>query len=102
VKGIPNTDDAPTEEDLPDLERTPRRLRWRFPGRDLLGAEIDDALTALRSTHNVDAKRVWPWINGRRTPREIHERLAFGGLVSMEALSDCLRLLEQAGVISPD
>ncbi|MBT4822601.1 MAG: hypothetical protein HON70_43240, partial [Lentisphaerae bacterium] len=84
----------------PDLQLIPRRLYWRLPGRDVLGDETDDAVNKLRTSQGADARRVWPWINGRRTVREIQQRLEFGGSVDVEPLLECLRLLEQADVIS--
>ena len=82
------------------LGAVPRRLRWGVPSRTVLGSPVADALDSMQAERGADARRIWPWINGRRSVGEIAERLAYGGRAAPDAVLACLELLEEAGMVS--
>lgn len=51
--------------------------------------------------NNLDAiaQRVHPWVNGRRTAREITERLQVGGAIGLEEVAAALRALAESGAV---
>ena len=75
-----------------------KRLRWEMVADDDLSAAGQARLQALREQCS-GVERMWPWINGRRTAREIWERVQFGGAVSWEAAIDYLELLAAEGLV---
>lgn len=82
--------------DATRLDAVPRRLRWGVPSNDILGLAMSDV------PQDVDVRRVWPWINGRRTVRQIVQRLRYDGEVTPEALLVCLDLLTEASAVTLD
>jgi hypothetical protein len=83
-------------------ESTPRRLRWSGPPVETLSEATRTRLAELAtaSGHKVDLGRIWWWINGHRTGREIHERLRHAGGIPLETVVDYLRLMAGEGVVA--
>ena len=67
--------------DAPDAGLVARAKLWHPQGMD------------------AAAQRVQPWINGRRTAREITERLQASGVISLEEVVSALRALAQSGAV---
>ena len=82
------------------LDSVPKRLRWKYPSRGSMTPGAAQALDDLASSHGLDPRRVWPWINGRRTVGEILARLQFGGRALPEALLGCLELFQRERLVS--
>ncbi|HOJ20351.1 MAG TPA: hypothetical protein PLY56_02350, partial [Armatimonadota bacterium] len=79
----------------PDGEIVARRLRWHAPSPQTLSPASQERLAAL----GPNAARIWPWINGRRTAREIEERLRFEGQIPLETVVEYLRLMSAEGAV---
>lgn len=68
-------------------------------------AECEGAALIARakvwSPQGVDAlaRRVYPWVNGRRSALQIAERLQFSGAVSLSEVVTALRALAEAGAV---
>jgi hypothetical protein len=75
-----------------------RRLRWEMVADDDLSAAGQARLPALRERCS-GVERMWPWINGRRTVREIWERVQFGGAAPWDVAIDYLELLAAEGLV---
>jgi len=82
-------------------EQTPRRLRWCPPPAAALSEATRTRLAELAAAggREVDLGRIWWWITGRRTGREIHERLRHGGAIALETVVEYLRLMAGEGVL---
>ncbi len=80
----------------------PCRLRWRQPAAASFSAGTRERLAALAKSEagESDLGRIWPWINGRRTAREIHERLRHGGAIPLATVVEALRLLAGEGAVA--
>lgn len=74
-----------------------RRLRWSAPPMESLSDRGRERLAAWGRP--ADSARVWRWINGYRTARQIWERLQYGGAISLAAVVDYLRLMAEEGMV---
>jgi hypothetical protein len=73
-----------------------KRLRWRRPSDNAFSEAGQVKLRAL-SERNSGIWRIWNWINGRRTVRELWERVQFGGVVPYDIAAEYLELLVAEG-----
>jgi len=89
---------TPPETLGPRATQVFKRLRWEMVADEDLSAAGQARLPALRERCS-GVERMWPWINGRRTVREIWERVQFGGTVPWEAAIDYLELLAAEGLV---
>jgi len=87
---------TPPETLGPRATQVFKRLRWEMVADDDFSAAGQARLQALRERCS-GVERMWPWINGRRTVREIWERVQFGGAVSWDVATDYLELLAAEG-----
>ncbi|HJN15545.1 MAG TPA: hypothetical protein QGH10_08650, partial [Armatimonadota bacterium] len=78
-----------------------KRLRWQVPLAESLPVRVEQALGEL-SGGSTDLHRIWPWINGRRSAREIHERLGHGGSLPLAVVVRYLELMAEAGMVELD
>ncbi|HHX39378.1 MAG TPA: DUF4910 domain-containing protein [Armatimonadetes bacterium] len=79
----------------PGGEIVARRRRWHAPSPKTLSPASQERLAAL----GPNAARIWAWINGRRTAREIEERLRHGGPVPLEGIVEYLRVMSAEGAV---
>jgi len=94
---VPPMPPATSPETLgPRATQVFKRLRWEMVADDDLSAAGEARLPALRERCS-GVERIWPWINGRRTVREIWERVQFGGTVPWDVMADYLELLAAEG-----
>lgn len=73
-----------------------KRLRWRAPADKDFSEDGQAKLRALRE-HSGDVGRVWDWLNGRRTVKEVCARVQFGGAVPYDGVVQYLELLVAEG-----
>ncbi|MBI3947617.1 MAG: DUF4910 domain-containing protein [Armatimonadetes bacterium] len=83
---------------VPGEEIVARRLRWRVPGAALLSGNARLRLSAPGGA--ADTARVWQWIDGRRTAREVWERLQHGGAIALPTVVEYLRVMAAEGMVA--
>lgn len=74
-------------------------LRWEKPDDEDFSRTGRVRLSALRGG-NASVDTVWDWINGRRTPVELWERVQFGAAIPFELVQDYLELLTNEGFVA--
>jgi hypothetical protein len=101
LSGCPASARTQTESSVPGKEWVARRLRWSAPPSESLSEFTRERLAELSQSAEgkVDLSRVWRWINGRRTAREIHQRLRHGGEIPLSVIVEYLRLLAEEGAL---
>jgi len=72
-----------------------KRLWWQHPPDSAFSDSGRERLRALRERGNVD--RIWNWINGRRTVKEIYDRVQFGGAITYDIVKKYAELLVDEG-----
>ena len=97
LPGLPKERDCSAEGE----SLTARRLRWSAPPRETLSDAANERLAELSSAGDPphDLNRIWKWINGRRTAREIYDRLRHGGEIPLATVVEYLRLMEREGMV---
>jgi hypothetical protein len=89
------------EGEVPGETLVARRLRWSAPPSESLSDSARTRLEALRTTGDgeLDLDRIWKWINGRRTARDLYQRLRHGGEIPLAAVIEYLRVMEEGGAL---
>jgi hypothetical protein len=72
-----------------------KRLRWRIPPDRAFSESGQAGLRSLRERANPN--NIWNWINGKRTIKEIWERVQYGGAIGYKIVADYLDLLMAEG-----
>jgi len=86
---------------VPGAELVARRLRWTPPPPEALSPATRERLAVLSRSGEgeIDLARIWAWVNGRRTARQIGERLCHGGVVPLASIVEYLRLMAAEGAV---
>jgi hypothetical protein len=90
--------ESPQEEIDEFATKVLKRLWWQHPHDGAFSESGRQKLQALRERGNVG--HIWNWINGRRTVREIYERVQFGGTMPYDLVKKYTELLTGEGFIS--
>jgi len=98
---VPSDTGQPQENFIPGEERIARRRRWNVPPLESLSESTQKRLEALRQSPQgtLDLNRIWRWINGHRTAREIQQRLRYGGEIPLAVVVEYLQLLAAEGAL---
>ncbi|HGE73167.1 TPA: DUF4910 domain-containing protein [Candidatus Poribacteria bacterium] len=72
-----------------------KRLWWQHPPDSAFSDSGRERLRALREHGNVG--RIWNWINGRRTVKEIYDRVQFNGAIPYDIVQKYAELLVDEG-----
>lgn len=72
-----------------------KRLWWQHPPDSAFSDSGRERLRALREHGNVG--RIWNWINGRRTVKEIYDRVQFNGAIPYDIVKKYAELLVDEG-----
>lgn len=72
-----------------------KRLWWQHPPDSAFSDSGRERLRALREHGNVG--RIWNWINGRRTVKEIYDRVQFNGAITYDIVKKYAELLVDEG-----
>ena len=74
-----------------------KRLRWRVPADSAFSEAGQATLRDLLKRTDSNVRRIWSWVNGRRTAEQIWERAQFGGEIPYDIVIEYLDLLAAEG-----